>query len=173
MFLWNTFYYISAVRGRSECVFCILGGVPGHLIRDFAGISNNLAPRFPKLSANDVTAQAFFEHLYLIAGLRQFVLFVTMPSATTTPLSLQLFLDFREMFLPQLFTNSCNIVPVQPVPDKTRLEMLVETQIEKSSMGKVHISFHMSPSKRDLGWPSRSLVCCIPMAISSLTFSDL
>jgi len=123
-------YYISAVRGRSECVFSILGRVPGHLIRDFAGSSNNLAPRFPKLSANDVTAKSFFERLYLIAGLRRFVLFVTMPSAFTTPLSLQLFLDFREIFLSELFTKSSHRVPVQPVPDKMRLKMLVETQIE-------------------------------------------
>ena len=40
----------------------------------------------------------------------------------------------------------------------------------KSSMVKVHISFQMSRLKRDLGWPSRILVC-IPMPISSLVFS--
>ena len=41
----------------------------------------------------------------------------------------------------------------------------------KSSIVKVHVSFQMSPSKRDLGWPSRISVC-IPMTISSLIFFD-
>ena len=40
----------------------------------------------------------------------------------------------------------------------------------KSSMVKVHISFQMSLSKRDLGWPSTILVCIL-MTISSLIFS--
>jgi len=39
----------------------------------------------------------------------------------------------------------------------------------KSSMVKAHVSFQMSPSKSDLGWPLRVLVC-IPMTISSLIF---
>jgi len=40
----------------------------------------------------------------------------------------------------------------------------------KSSMVKVHVSFQMSRSKRDLGWPS-GIAFCIPMSISSLVFS--
>ena len=41
----------------------------------------------------------------------------------------------------------------------------------KSSMVKVHVSFQMSPLKRDLWWPSRISIC-IPMTISSLIFSE-
>jgi len=31
-FLWNTFYYMSAVRGQSECDFSILGRIYVHRI---------------------------------------------------------------------------------------------------------------------------------------------
>jgi len=53
------------------------------------------------LSAIDVTGNIFFEPLYLVSGLRNIALFVTMPSAPTSPpLALQLFLDFRAIFFP-------------------------------------------------------------------------
>ena len=65
-------------------------------IRDCLGRSNNLAPMCPKLNTIHVTAKAFFERFYLVPGLRRFLPFVTMPSATTLPpLNRQLFLDIR------------------------------------------------------------------------------
>ena len=43
--------------------------VPGLPIRDCTRSSNNRGPKWPKLSAIDVTAKTFFECLYLVSGL--------------------------------------------------------------------------------------------------------
>jgi len=75
--------------------------VPGLPIRNCADISNNLVQRGAEVSAIDVTENIIFERLYLVPGLRNIALFITMPSAPTfTPLDLQLFLDFRAIFFP-------------------------------------------------------------------------
>jgi len=53
------------------------------------------------VSAIDVTEKTIFECLYLVSGLRNIALFVTMPLAPTfPPLGLQLFLDFRAILFP-------------------------------------------------------------------------
>ena len=60
-------------------------------------------------------------------------------------------------------------VLIQPVPrrDETRN---VSKSKSKSSMVKVHFSFQMSRSKRDLAWPLRISVCIL-MTISGIIFS--
>ena len=68
-------------------------------IRDCTGSYNNLVTRGSKVSAIDMIANAIFERLYLVPGLRQFAPFVTMPSAPTPPpLTMRLFLDFLQSF---------------------------------------------------------------------------
>ena len=43
--------------------------VPGLPIRDCVASPNNRGPRWPKLSAIDVTVKTIFERLYLVSGL--------------------------------------------------------------------------------------------------------
>ena len=59
--------------------------------------------RGAKVSAIDVTENMIFERLYLVSGLRNIALFVTMPSAPTSPpIALRLSLDFRGVFFPRV-----------------------------------------------------------------------
>ena len=81
--------------------------VPKLPVKDCAASPNNLAPRCLKLTAIDVTAKTILERFYLVPVHRQFALFITMPSALTTPqLTQRLFLDFCSNFsrvAPQFF----------------------------------------------------------------------
>ena len=75
--------------------------VPGLPIKNCADISNNLVQKGAQVSTIDVTGNIIFERLYFVSGLRNIALFVTMPSAPTSPpLALQLFPDFCEIFFP-------------------------------------------------------------------------
>jgi len=79
--------------------FSFLGRVPEASLKDNAGSPNNLGPRCPKLTAVDVTAQAFCERLVLVPGLRGVAYFFTVPSASTLLLlTLQLLTDFSVFF---------------------------------------------------------------------------
>ena len=85
-------------RWWCSMVQCKVQGLP---IGNCAGSSNNLVLRGTKLSAIDMTAEAFFERLYLVLGFSPFEPRVNCPYAPTPPLfSLQLFLDFRAFFSP-------------------------------------------------------------------------
>jgi len=65
-----------------------------------------------QVSAIDVTETIIFERLYLVSGLRNIALFVTMPSVPTfPPLALQLFLEFRAFFSSTI-RQVCDRVPV-------------------------------------------------------------
>ena len=82
----------------SNAVLDFGGVVLGLPIRNCADLSNNLMQKNAEVNAIDVRREAFVERLYLVAGLRQIVPFVTLPSAPTSPpLALQLFLDFRDI----------------------------------------------------------------------------
>jgi len=64
-------------------------------------MSNNLVQGGAEVSAIDVPGNVIFERLYLVSGLRNVTLFVIMPLAPTSPpLGLQLFHDFRAIFVP-------------------------------------------------------------------------
>jgi len=72
--------------------------------RDHNGGEAKISPfqtKLAKVSATDVTGNMIFGRLYLVSGLRNIALIVTMPSAPTSPpLNLQLFLDFCSIFFP-------------------------------------------------------------------------
>ena len=73
--------------------------VTGLHIRNCADIFNNLVQRVSEVSAIGLTENMIFERLYLVSGVCNIALSLTMPSAPTSPpLALQLFLDFCAIF---------------------------------------------------------------------------
>ena len=78
----------------------------GTPIRDCARSCNSSVQQYTPANAIEVIVKAFFERLYLVPGLSPFEPRVNCPCAPTLPpFNLQLFLDFCELFPPELPLN--------------------------------------------------------------------
>jgi len=123
----------SQIGGRAMCIGGLWEQGTRTPFRDYVGGHKNCTPRRSKMSTINVTTETFFEGLYLVRGLRQFMPFFTMPSAPTPPpLSLRPFLDFCTIFLAfQFFCHES--VPGLPVRDCVTNKTNKQTNKQSSS----------------------------------------
>jgi hypothetical protein len=84
-FFWIFFIFVPGTHFyRKQTKYTTPARVPGLPIRDCARGCNNRAQMCSQLSAISVTAKTFFEHLYLVLGLRKIAPWVNCPYAPTT-----------------------------------------------------------------------------------------